>query len=145
LFSVRETIPVRGGEPLVLLFPQWLPGNHSPTGRVDKVAGLMIRADGTRVEWRRDVVDVYAFHVDVPPSATAIDVEFQFTSPIDTSQGRVVMTMEMLNLQWNTVVLYPAGYFTRQITVEPSVRLPAGWQFATALETASTSAGITAF
>src|SRR3954454_19677217 len=41
LFSVRETIPARGGEPLVLLFPAWLPGNHSPTGRVDKLAGLM--------------------------------------------------------------------------------------------------------
>src|SRR5258705_2454262 len=51
LFNVRETIPVRAGEPLVLLFPAWLPGNHSPTGRVDKLAGLMIRANGARVEW----------------------------------------------------------------------------------------------
>ena len=68
IFSVHETMPVAPGQPLVLLFPQWLPGSHSPTGRVDKLAGLTIRANGTRLEWRRDVVDVFAFHVDVPPA-----------------------------------------------------------------------------
>src|SRR5438552_11115257 len=76
IFTVRETVPVRGGEQLVLLFPQWLPGNHSPTGRVDWMAGLTIRANGTRVEWKRDPVDVFAFHVAVPPAATSLDVEF---------------------------------------------------------------------
>jgi len=145
LFNVRETVPVRGGEPLVLLFPAWLPGNHSPTGRVDKLAGLTIRANGARVEWVRDPVDVYAFHVDVPAGASALDLEFQFTSPLATNEGRVAITQEMLNLQWNMVTLYPAGYFTRQITVEASVRLPDGWQFATALETASTTGGVTTF
>ena len=80
------------GEPIVLFFPQWLPGNHSPTGRVDKLAGLTIRANGTHLDWRRDVVDVFAFHVDVPPAVTSLDIEFQFTSPVETSEGRVVMT-----------------------------------------------------
>jgi predicted metalloprotease with PDZ domain len=145
LFSVRETLPVRAGEPLVLLFPAWLPGNHSPTGRVDKLAGLMIRANGARVEWTRDPVDVYAFHVNVPAGATALDLEFQFTSPLETNEGRVAVTQEMLNLQWNMVTLYPAGYFTRQIPIEASVRLPEGWQFGTALETASTTSGVTTF
>ena len=145
LFSVRETLPVRAGEHLVLLFPQWLPGSHSPSGRIDKLGGLTIRANGTSLEWRRDVVDVFAFHVDVPQSASALDIEFQLMSPVEAAQGRVVMTAEMLNLQWNTVVLYPAGYFTRQITVEPSVKLPGGWQFATALETATTRADVTTF
>jgi predicted metalloprotease with PDZ domain len=145
IFSVRETLPVTPGQPLVLLFPQWLPGSHSPTGRVDKIAGLTVRANGTRLPWRRDVVDVFAFHVDVPPAVTSLDIEFQFTSPVEASEGRVVMTTEMLNLQWNLVLLYPAGYFTRQITVEPSVRLPDGWQFGTALETASTASGVTTF
>ena len=145
LFTVRETIPVRGGAPLVLLYPQWLPGNHSPRGRVDMIAGLTIRAGGAHLEWRRDVVDVFAFHVDVPAGVTALDIEFQYTSPLDTSEGRVVMTPDMLNLQWNTVVLYPAGYFTRQIVVEPSVRLPEAWQFGTALESASSADGVAAF
>jgi predicted metalloprotease with PDZ domain len=145
ILSVHETLPVRPGGPVVLFFPQWLPGNHSPTGRVDKLAGLTIRANGTHLEWRRDVVDVFAFHVDVPPAVTSLEIEFQFTSPVEGSEGRVVMTPEMLNLQWNVVLLYPAGYFTRQITVEPSVRLPDGWQFATALEIASTTSGLTRF
>jgi predicted metalloprotease with PDZ domain len=145
IFNVRETIPVRGGEPLVLLFPQWLPGNHSPSGRVDKFAGLVMKANGTRVEWMRDPANVYAFHVRVPAGVSALDVEFQFLSPIESDQGRVVMTPDMLNLQWNTVLLYPAGHYSRQITIEPSVRLPDGWQFGTALETASTNGGAATF
>ena len=145
IFIVRESIPVRGGDSLVLFYPQWLPGNHSPTGRIDKLAGLTIRANGMPVEWRRDTVNVFAFHVAVPANVTALDAEFQYLSPVDTDEGRIVMTPEMLNLQWNAVVLYPAGYFTRQIMVEPSVRLPDNWQFATALETASSNGGLTNF
>jgi predicted metalloprotease with PDZ domain len=145
LFSVHEVVPVQPREPLILLFPQWLPGNHSPTGRVDKLAGLTIRANGSRVDWRRDVVDVFAFHVDVPAAVTRLEVDFQFTSPVDSGEGRIVMTPDMLNLQWNTVVLYPAGYFTRQILVEPAVRLPEGWQFGTALEPATSEGGLTRF
>jgi predicted metalloprotease with PDZ domain len=145
IFSVRETIPVRAGEPTVLLYPQWLPGNHSPSGRIDAVAGLVISANGARVEWKRDPVNVFAYHVGVPAGATSLDVSFQFVSPVDTGQGRVMMTPDMLNLQWNAVVLYPAGYFARQIMVDPSVQLPEGWQFATALETATSNGGVTTF
>jgi predicted metalloprotease with PDZ domain len=146
IFNVKETIPVRGGEPVVLLYPQWLPGNHSPSGRVDKIAGLLIYANGSRVEWVRDVVDMFALHVDVPAGATALEVNFQFTSAVgDANDGRVVMTPEMLNLQWNSVALYPAGYFARQIMVEAGVRLPQGWEFATALETAGNNGGVTTF
>jgi predicted metalloprotease with PDZ domain len=145
IFTVRETIPVRGGEPLVLLYPQWLPGNHSPAGRVEKLAGLTIQANGSRLEWTRDVVDVFAFHVVVPAGVASLDLEFQFTSTVEAGEGRVVMTPDMLNLQWNSVVLYPAGHFARQIEVGPSVRLPDGWQFGTALETASNAGGVVTF
>jgi predicted metalloprotease with PDZ domain len=145
IFNVQETIPVRAGESIVLQYPQWTPGNHAPSGRVDKLAGLMIQANGARVQWVRDPVDVFAFHVDVPAGATKLDVTFQFTSPTDTNEGRVVMTPDMLNLQWTAVALYPAGYFARQIMVEPSVRLPEGWEFATALETAAINGGVTTF
>ena len=147
IFSVQETVPVRPGDSIVLLYPQWTPGNHGPTGRVDKIAGLMIYANGARVQWVRDPADVFAFHVDVPVGAAKLDVSFQFTSPTDTNEGRVVMTPEMLNLQWNAVALYPAGYFARQIMVEPSVRLlREGWEFATALVcTAPRMAALTTF
>ena len=133
VFRMHEEIPVTAG-PLTLLYPQWLPGNHGPRGPVDKMAGLTITAGGKTVAWSRDTSDVYAFKVDVPEGATTLDVEFQFLSPVDTGQGRVVMTPEMLNLQWNTVVLYPAGHYSRRIQVAPSVKLPGGWKFATALD-----------
>jgi predicted metalloprotease with PDZ domain len=144
IFHVHETIPVRSG-PLVLLFPKWLPGNHGPSGPIDKFAGLVIHAGGTRLSWVRDTVDVYAFHMIVPQGATALDCEFQFLSPVETREGRMVMTPEMLNLQWNTVALYPAGYFSRDILVQPRVKLPAGWKFGTALETTSTAGATTNF
>jgi predicted metalloprotease with PDZ domain len=144
IFRVTETIPVQSG-PLTLYYPKWLPGTHAPAGRIDSFAGLVIHAGGRRLEWRRDPVDVYAFHLDVPAGATQLDVEFQFLSAGDGNEGRIVMTPEMLNLQWNSVALYPAGYFVRQINVEPSMKLPDGWQFATALEAASTAGSSTTF
>ena len=145
IFNVREAIPVCGGEPLVLLYPKWLPGNHSPSGRIEALAGLVIKVGGARLEWIRDPVDVYAFHVTVPAGATALEIEFQYLSAVEGSQGRIVMTDEMLNLQWNTVALYPAGYFTRQIPVTSSVKLPDGWRMASALETGATADGVTTF
>jgi predicted metalloprotease with PDZ domain len=144
VFRVKETIPVQAGA-LTLLYPKWVPGTHAPIGRIDSLAGLVIEANGKRVEWLRDTVDVYAFHLDVPAGATALDLQFQFLSAGDGNEGRIVATPEMLNLQWHSVALYPAGHFVRQITVEPSLRLPDGWQFATALEIASTDAAATAF
>lgn len=136
IFRVRETIPVAKAGPMALYYPKWLPGNHSPTGPIDKLGGLIITANGQRVEWRRDPVDVFAFHVDVPKGAAALELEFQFLSPTDTREGRVVMTPAMLDLQWNTVLLYPAGYFARGIQLEPTVQLPDGWKYGTALEPA---------
>jgi len=144
IFRVRENIPVASG-PLTLLYPKWVPGTHAPTGRIDNLAGLVIRADGQRVEWTRDPVDSYAFRLTVPAGAASLDVEFQFLSATDENQGRIVTSPALLNLQWHSVVLYPAGHFARQITVEPSVRLPDNWQFATALEIAATAGDTTAF
>ena len=136
IFRVHQVIPAQAG-PLTLLYPQWLPGNHSPNGTIDKMAGLVVKANGQVLPWTRDPLNVYAFHVDVPQGASSVEVEFQFLSSQDQRQGRVVMTPEMLNLQWNSVTMYPAGYFARQINTEASVKLPAGWQAGTALEVAS--------
>jgi predicted metalloprotease with PDZ domain len=136
IFRVHEVIPVQAG-PLTLLYPEWLPGNHSPNGTIDKMAGLVVKANGQVLPWTRDPLNVFAFHVDVPQGASGVEVEFQFLSSQDQRQGRVVMTPEMLNLQWNSVTMYPAGYFARQINTEASVKLPVGWQAGTALEVAS--------
>jgi predicted metalloprotease with PDZ domain len=145
IFNIQETIPVPAGEPVVLLYPQWRPGNHSPSGRIESLAGLMISAGGARIAWVRDPLDVFAFHVSVPAGATQLDVSFQITTPTDPNDGRIVMTPDMLNLQWIAATLYPAGYFARQITVQASARLPEGWELATALETASVNGGVTTF
>jgi len=146
ILTVHETIPVAGPGPMTLLYPEWLPGKHSPRGPIDKLAGLIIHAGATRIEWTRDPVDVYAFHLDVPAGAKAIDLDFQFVSPTDGKQGRVVMTPNMLNLEFDQTTLYPAGYFTRQIPVSATVRFPDGWKFASALRAvAGAPAGETTF
>src|SRR5204862_504365 len=79
-------------EPVTLLYPEWLPGNHGPRGPINSIAGLRITANGRPVEWRRDSSYVYAFHVDVPEGARSLRVEFQHLSPTDPGQGRVTMT-----------------------------------------------------
>ncbi|MBU3078060.1 M61 family metallopeptidase [Sphingomonas quercus] len=127
IFTVRETIPVAHSGDTVLLMPQWLPGNHSPSGQLDKLASLHIRANGKELAWIRDPVQVYAWHVDVPAGAKQLDVELQFISATDSSQGSVVMSPSILRLQWNSMSLYPAGYFTRQIQVDARVKYPDGW------------------
>ncbi len=136
IFRVRTTIPAAPG-PMTLLYPQWIPGNHSPTGPIDKLAGLVIKANGKVLPWTRDQYDVYAFKIDVPAGVSEIVAEYQFLSSQGDGQGRVMMTPEMLNLQWNTTALYPAGVYARNIKAQASVTLPAGWDYATALETAS--------
>src|SRR2546423_8013138 len=121
IFRTRETVPVRPG-PLVLFYPRWLPGTHSPSGNVAALTGLQIQgADGRRIEWKRDTVDVHAFHVDVPAGVTQLEVAFEFVSPLDGMNGRITSTPDMLGLQWDAVVLYPAGHAARGITVQPSV------------------------
>jgi len=136
VFRVRESMPVAPG-PLTLLYPQWLPGNHAPTGPIDKLAGLKFSADGKPLRWTRDPLDVYAFRLEIPAGAQTLTAEYQYLTPTDRSQGRVVMTPNMLNLQWNGVLLYPAGHYAHRIRYEASVKYPAGWQAATALDVAA--------
>ncbi len=134
IFRVKEVIPVAQAGRLTLLYPEWLPGNHAPRGPIDDVAGFKFTANGAVIPWKRDPVNVYAIHLDVPAGATEVTAEFQYLSPTATAQGRVVMTPDMLNLQWNLVAFYPAGWFTRQIPVDATAILPPGWRYGTALE-----------
>jgi predicted metalloprotease with PDZ domain len=140
IFRVHEAIPVAPGSQVTLLYPRWLPGNHAPTGRIEELTGISIRAGNARLEWSRDPVDVYALHVNVPAGATQLDLDFQTATPTDGDQGRMVVTPDMLNLEWNEVLLYPAGFYARQIGVRADLELPDGWQFGTALETDSKGA-----
>jgi len=145
IFRVRERLPVAAAGLLTLLYPEWHPGKHSARGAINLLAGLEVRAAGQVVPWQRDPVNVYAFHVDVPAGADALDLTFQFVSPTQGNQGRVMVTREMLNLQWEVALLYPAGHYATRIRVVPSVQLPDGWSFAVALDGAATQGAVTRF
>lgn len=134
--TVHEEIPAKPGE-LTLFYPQWIPGNHSPTGPIDAVGGLVVTANGQRIPWVRDRVNVYAFHIDVPKGVSSVGVDFDYLSPTTRQEGRIQFSLKLADLAWNTVVLYPAGHFSRDIHFSPSIVLPRGWKYATALETES--------
>ncbi len=144
IFRVHETIPVQPG-PLTLLYPKWIPGNHSPSGPIDKLAGLVITANGKPLKWTRDQYDVYAFKLDVPQGVSSLDVKFQYLSARSHDEGPVEMTPAMLALTWHKDSLYPAGHYTRRITYQASMTLPAHWKFGTALEVASQSGNTVTF
>jgi predicted metalloprotease with PDZ domain len=136
IFRVRETIPVSAPSPLTLLYPKWIPGAHMDAGPIAQLGGIKFLAGGRALPWRRDPVDLFAFHMDVPKGTSSVEAQFQYLAPTDASQGRIVTTPEMLNLQWHTVVLYPAGCYVRRINMDASVKLPEGWKAATALDVA---------
>jgi predicted metalloprotease with PDZ domain len=129
----------------VLLFSKWLPGHHSPGGPIERLAGLTISANGVTVPWTRDVLDMYAFHVHAPAGVRSIDVSFDYLSPTSPKIDSVEMTQDLLLLDWNDLLLYPAGYFDRRIPTLVSLHIPDEWQLATALEPESSSSGTTNF
>ncbi len=142
IFDVHETVPVEGSK-ITLLYPQWIPGTHSPSNAIGNFAGLVVTANGQRIPWLRDKVNMYAFHIDVPQGVTALDVNFQYLGPMDPKRGRV--SSKFADMTWCRVALYPAGYFSRDIKFEPSLRMPEGWKYATALETNSQDGNLVKF
>ena len=135
---VHESVSGIGAE-TVLLYPKWLPGTHAPEGPIDRIAGLRITANGAQISWTRDPVDVYAFRVHTGPGIKSIDIDFEYLSPTSPKVGAMEISRDVLMIEWNELVLYPAGYFARQIPVQASLTLPPDWQFGSALESASAS------
>lgn len=134
IFTVHETIPIKGRD-ITLLYPEWHPGAHSPSDPVAELAGLVVTANGKHIPWVRDPVDMYAFHVEAPPEAKTLEVNFDFLAPQDPKRSRISSTFA--DVTWNSVLLYPAGYFSRDIKFDTTIRLPEGWKFACALEVKS--------
>ena len=144
--KVHEEIPVEpGAKELTLLYPAWIPGDHAPSGPLERLAGIVTKVDGTRVQWVRDRVNVYAFHVPLTPGAKTVDLDFDYLSPVRPTAGRIEFTDQILNVEWNEVVMYPAGYFSRDIPFDTTIKLPAGWKFGTALETKSNDSNTVTF
>jgi predicted metalloprotease with PDZ domain len=144
IVHVHESLTGIGAD-TVLLYPKWLPGTHAPEGPIDRLAGIKITANGAPVSWTRDPVDVYAFRVHPAAGVKSLDIDFDYLSPTSPKVGAVEITRDILLLEWNSLVLYPAGYFTRQIPVQASIALPADWKFGSALEVAGASGAETQF
>ncbi|MDT7934795.1 MAG: peptidase M61 [Sphingomonadaceae bacterium] len=134
IIRVRETIPVAGGQRATLAFPKWVPGGHSPRNPLKLIGGLTITGGGQRLAWMRDPVEVYAIHVDVPQGVTELALQFEYLSPTQGDEGAVSVAPNLLSVKWLQTAFYPAGYFARQIPIEPRITLPAGWDYATALD-----------
>jgi predicted metalloprotease with PDZ domain len=136
IFRSHETIPVKPGA-LTLFYPKWIPGEHAPSGPVENVSGLIIRANGKQLPWRRDLRDMFTLHLDVPEGVSQLDLEFEFLSPGDGEGSNfgasASATPDLVDMEFNQVAFYPAGYYTRQIQIQPTVELPDGWKFGSAL------------
>ncbi|HEY7789775.1 MAG TPA: hypothetical protein VIC33_04630 [Vicinamibacterales bacterium] len=143
VMRVHESLPVPAAGPMTLLYPQWETASHAPTGSVGALAGLEVTAAGQRVSWHRDPVDAFAFHVDPPLGARRLELEFQYIS--STRPGALMMTPDIVVTYWQDVVLYPAGWYTRDIPVRASLRLPSGFVAATSLAPQERTGPVTSY
>ncbi|HYL61183.1 MAG TPA: M61 family peptidase [Candidatus Methylomirabilis sp.] len=133
ILRVHLEIPVSSG-PLTLYYPKWVPGLHEPAGPMASVTGLIFTASGKTIPWRRDLRDVFTFHLDIPQGTTQLDASFDYLEPSGPGGPAAgSATAKLLVLNWNQVVLYPAGAPAAKILFQPKILLPDGWKFATAL------------
>lgn len=133
IYHAKLSFPAKPGA-VTLVFPKWIPGNHRPSGPIAQLTGIRMEAGGKPLTWDRDDVDMYAFHVTLPADANQLDVSFDSITTFDSAGGGgPAASSNLLDLNWNTVVLYPAGADSDAVQVIPSVKLPAGWKFGTAL------------
>jgi predicted metalloprotease with PDZ domain len=133
IYHARLSIPAKPGA-MTLVFPKWIPGNHRPSGPIAALTGIRMEAAGKPLLWQRDAVDMYAFHVEVPDAARTVDLSLDaITSSDSAGGGGPAASSNLLDLNWNAVVLYPQGADSDAVQFVPSVKLPAGWKFGTAL------------
>ena len=141
IFHAQLTIPASAGT-LTLYYPKWIPGEHGPTGPIQDLTGLKFTANGQTLQWRRDLLDGWTFHVEVPAGVSAVNASLDFVSPTGEEglfTGGASATDKMTVLSWNTVLLYPEGWTSDELTYQASLRLPEGWKFGTPLPIASQS------
>jgi predicted metalloprotease with PDZ domain len=127
IVHVKEVLDVRGGD-IDLFYPKWIPGEHAPDGTINDMVNFFVNANGKALAWRRDDVEMFAFHVSVPAGIRQIEVSFD-----DASQPGTVDTAALARIKWNRLLVYPRGVNSDNINVTASLRVPTGWQYATAL------------
>jgi predicted metalloprotease with PDZ domain len=139
LFSVEERVPVAGEGEVTLLYPRWEAASHGPSLTVTDLAGLTISANGRPIAWRRDAVDPHAFHVTVPAGVRDIDVAYQIVAGAD------LLSSDTVVLPWQRLVLYPAGWYARNIPVAATAMLPKGLRILSSLGVAASNSESTRF
>ncbi len=136
VIRVHMEMPVQPGK-LTLYYPKWIPGEHGPDGPIANLTGLVMKAGGKTIAWRRDLLDVYTFHVDVPEGANVLKVSFDYLEPAGPGGGpctaRGSATGKLAVIVWNQEVLYPAGWRADELLYKPTLQLPEGWQYGTPL------------
>jgi len=130
----RVTFPVSPG-PFTLAYPKWIPGEHAPGGPLSQVVKLAFTTDGKPLAWRRDDLDMYLFHLDVPPGVKEVEAAMDFACVVGGEGFRsdVCTSADQLVVNWWQVVLYPPILANDRDPFTASIRLPAGWHYSTAL------------
>jgi len=136
IYHAHLQIPAHAGE-MRLVFPKWIPGNHRPSGPIGALTGVHTEAAGHALVWQRDDIDMYEFHVNVPAGVDTLDVSLDAITTLDSAGGGgPAASSNILDLNWNAVLLYPQGARSDDVIFASSVTLPAGWKFGTALPVA---------
>ncbi len=137
IYHAHMQVPAHAGE-MALVFPKWIPGNHRPSGPIGALTGIRMEAAGHPLSWQRDAIDMYQFHVSVPAGVDALEVSLDAITTQDSAGGGgPAASSNILDLNWNSVVLYPQGARSDDVSFKASVTLPVGWKFGTALPVAS--------
>ncbi|MFZ1156801.1 MAG: M61 family peptidase [Candidatus Sulfotelmatobacter sp.] len=135
IFHTTLKIPATPGD-LTLYYPKWIPGEHAPDGPVIDLAGLKFSAGGKTLKWRRDLLDGFTIHVEVPAGESEVNAELDFLSPATFEGGFSAgssATDKLAVISWNQVLLYPKGFKSDDINYSASLKLPEGWKFGTPL------------
>ena len=149
ILHATETIPVQPG-PMTLVYPKWIPGEHAPDGPIENQAGFIITtapaADGKpgeRVKWERDPVDMFTYHINVPAGTSSLHVKMDFlaTAAAAGFSAGASTSANLALLSWNELLVYPGGMQSADVMVTPSITIPAGWHFGTALQPTDGTAG----
>ena len=145
IYHVRVTMPAPAG-PFTFVYPKWIPGYHGPVGPIEGVVSLRVSANGARLDWRRDLVDMYAVHTIVPAGALDVDVDFDIVGAQSRNgQNAPISTSQLAVIEYSNFVVYPQGATAYGTQVQARLTLPAGWTFGTALPIAATTGASVTF
>jgi len=131
LLKAHEVMAAKPG-PMTVYYPKWIPGEHGPDGPISSLTGLHFKSEGKEIPWKRDLLDPFTFHVDVPAGASKLEADYDYIEPEGGSA-----TDKLDVLEWNEVVLYPAGTPAEKLMYEAKLILPEGWKFGSSLPVAN--------